>query len=106
MADEIVRCPYCALDDGFRPMLTDGTRMGGYASKPISVVQLLKLCDLGAETPNLVAKHCEMIHVLRITHPERLSVGQESSATILLNLLGRKYLIRSVENFFPFPCWL
>jgi hypothetical protein len=35
-------------------------------SKPISVVQLLKLCDLGAETPNLLPKHCEMIHTVRI----------------------------------------
>jgi len=35
------------------------------ASEPISVVQLLKLCDLGAETPNLVVKHCEMIHAIK-----------------------------------------
>ena len=40
------------------------------ASKPISVVQFLELRDLGAETPNLFAKHCEMIHAIRITHLE------------------------------------
>jgi hypothetical protein len=44
-------------------------------SKPKSVVQLLKLCDLGAETPNLFAKHFEMIHTVRIAHPERLRIG-------------------------------
>ena len=35
------------------------------ASKPISVVQLLKLCDLGAEVPNLYSKRCEMIHAIK-----------------------------------------
>jgi len=28
----------------------------------ILVVQLLKLCDLGAETSDFFAKHCEVIH--------------------------------------------
>jgi hypothetical protein len=40
------------------------------ASKPISVVQLLELCDLGTETLNLFPKHFEVIHTVRITHPD------------------------------------
>jgi hypothetical protein len=36
---------------------------------PILVIQLLKVCDLDAETPNLFTKHCKMIHVSRISHP-------------------------------------
>lgn len=33
---------------------------------PIPIVQLLNLSDLGAETPNFFAKHCEMIHTTSI----------------------------------------
>jgi hypothetical protein len=39
------------------------------------IIQFLKVCDLGAETPNLFTKHCEMIHDSRIAHSERLRVG-------------------------------
>jgi hypothetical protein len=37
------------------------------ASKPISVVQLLKLCDLSPEKSNLCAKNFEVIHVIKDT---------------------------------------
>jgi hypothetical protein len=37
---------------------------------PIVVVQFLKVCDLGAEVCNLVAKNCEMIHDDRIAYRE------------------------------------
>jgi len=33
---------------------------------PVSIVQLSNLRDLGAETPNFFAKHCEMIHTTSI----------------------------------------
>lgn len=33
----------------------------------IPLVQLLKLCDLGAETANLCPKHFEVIHVFKDT---------------------------------------
>jgi hypothetical protein len=32
---------------------------------PIVVIQLLKLCDLSAETPNLFSKHFEVIHAIK-----------------------------------------
>jgi hypothetical protein len=34
----------------------------------ILLIQFLKVCDLNTETRNLFTKHCEMIHVIRITH--------------------------------------
>jgi hypothetical protein len=37
------------------------------ATKPISVVQFLKLCDLGTEKSNLCAKNLEVIHVIKDT---------------------------------------
>jgi hypothetical protein len=45
------------------------------AFAPILVIQVLKVCDLGAETPNFFTKDCEMIHNSRIAHSERSSVG-------------------------------
>jgi len=55
------------------------------ASKPISVVQLLKLCDLGAEKSNLFPKHCEMIHTIRIASEK--SVGRLRDCYWVLFLL-------------------
>jgi hypothetical protein len=54
---------------------------------PVLLVQFLKVSDLGPEPPNLVAKHCQMVHTTRIAHLEwriqsngrqRLSVGRRA----------------------------
>ena len=35
---------------------------------PVLLVQFLKVSDLGPEPPNLVAKHCQVVHTTRIAH--------------------------------------
>jgi hypothetical protein len=48
----------------------------------------LKVCDLGAETPNLFPKHCEMIHDIRIAHPRTECRSPIPSATVGLSHAG------------------
>jgi len=41
----------------------------------VLLVQFLKLCDLSAEIPNLFAKHCQVVHIVKINICARLSVS-------------------------------
>ena len=58
------------------------------ALTPILVVQILKVCDLCAETPNLFPKHCEMIHDIRIAHPQTECRSPIPSANVGLSDAG------------------
>lgn len=58
------------LLDGLQPLMplaVNDMRLGFISAlTPILLVEFMKLCDLGAEIPNLFAKDCEMIHSISI----------------------------------------
>ena len=104
------------LLDGLQPLMpltvSDLSLWFISTSKPKSVVQLLNLSDLGAETPNLFAKHFEVIHTVRIAHPDRWRTGAspvrrenwtitESRKEILAAVLGEGSVF-SLQHKTPF----
>ena len=58
----------------FKPLAVGDLRLSFVASlTPILDVQFLKLCDLVAETGDLFAKHCQVIHAYQNSAFYRLS---------------------------------
>lgn len=61
------------LLDGLQPLMplsVSNLRFGVRAGlTPVEVIQLLKVCDLGAQITDFFTKHCQMVHAYRITHP-------------------------------------
>jgi len=46
----------------------------------VLLVQFLKLCDLSAEIPNLFAKHCQVVHIIKTNICAKLSVSAPIAA--------------------------